>query len=156
MAMLASHMLCISFSSLDPSGARLGYNRLLPVPVHRRMHIDLRRSHREAGCIVASSVPRTFKVTLRTPGGEKVIEVAEDVYVVDAAESAGVDLPISCRSGNCSSCAALLKSGQVDQSNQTFLDDEQVAQGFILACVAYPLSDIVVETHQEARLYSQG
>ncbi|KAH7421778.1 hypothetical protein KP509_13G075000 [Ceratopteris richardii] len=103
---------------------------------------------------VATSDPRFFKVTLRTPVGEQLIEVAEDVYVLDAAENVGINLPVSCRSGNCSSCAAVLKSGEVDQSNQMYLDDEQVSQGFILTCVAYPLSDMVIETHQEARLYS--
>lgn len=119
------------------------------------MHIDIRGSRGRAGCIaVAASAARSFKVTLQTPAGEKVIEAAENMYVAEAAENAGVELPISCRSGNCSSCAARLVSGQVDQSNQTFLDDEQVAQGFILTCVAYPLSDIVVETHQESCLYA--
>ncbi|KAI5076997.1 hypothetical protein GOP47_0009062 [Adiantum capillus-veneris] len=122
--------------------------------IRGRLHIDPQWSRCRAACAVASSETRSFKVTLQTPSGEKAIEAAEDAYIVDAAESAGVNLPVSCRSGNCSSCAAVLKSGQVDQSNQVFLDDDQVSQGFILTCVAYPLSDIVLETHQEARLYS--
>ena len=103
--------------------------------------------------IRAMSGTQSFTVTLKTPQGEKVLSVPEDVYISDAAERAGLDLPISCRSGNCSSCAAILKSGEVDQGDQTFLDDSRVSQGFVLTCVAYPLSDVVLETHQESLLY---
>ncbi|MCO5549860.1 hypothetical protein L7F22_003334 [Adiantum nelumboides] len=119
-----------------------------------RLHVIPQSSHCRVASAVASSEVPSFKITLQTPSGEKVIEAAEDVYILEAAEKAGITLPVSCRSGNCSSCAAILNSGQVDQSNQVFLDDDQISQGFILTCVAYPLSDIVLETHQEARLYS--
>jgi ferredoxin len=81
------------------------------------------------------------------------INCPDNKFILEAAEENNVELPYSCRAGSCSTCLGKVTKGSIDQPDQTFLDEEQIANGFVLTCVAYPTANTTIETHEEENLY---
>ena len=94
-------------------------------------------------------------ITLRSPDGtEETFECDAETTILDGLEEAELEHQSSCRSGACSSCAMKLVEGTVNQEDQTFLDQDQLEEGYCLTCVSYPTSDnIILLTEQEENLY---
>jgi ferredoxin len=86
---------------------------------------------------------KTHKVTFQKSG--VTIDVAEDEYILEAAEEAGLNLPYDCRSGTCDTCKQKSVSGEMDQDMAFALEDEEQEQGYRLICIGSPLSDVVLE-----------
>ena len=82
-------------------------------------------------------------------GIDQTVEVPEDRYILETAEEQGMELPYSCRQGVCSTCTVKMIEGTVDQSEGTYLSEEQIAQGYVLICIAHPQANCVFETHKE-------
>lgn len=86
---------------------------------HMRMHakqlLQRRSKSRQTGSVQRCMA---FDVTLVTPEGKKTIQCDESTAILDAADEAGLDLPYSCRSGSCGTCAAKLESGDMSQISQ--------------------------------------
>ena len=94
-----------------------------------------------------------FTVVCDLNGASHSFSCRADQTVLAAAEAAGVELPSSCCSGVCTTCAALLRSGTVHQPDAMGVKAELQAQGYALLCVAYPTSDLDVLAGQEDALY---
>ncbi|MEM7025695.1 MAG: 2Fe-2S iron-sulfur cluster-binding protein [Pseudomonadota bacterium] len=90
-----------------------------------------------------------FTITLANRDGQS-FGVDSDAPLLDTLEDEGVSLPYGCRYGGCISCAAKLVSGEVDQSEGVALNGRQLADGYVLLCVARPLSDCTLEVGVES------
>ena len=91
-------------------------------------------------------------VTLANEGGGSV-RVDASLPLLETLEEHGISLPYGCRYGGCISCAAKLLEGTVDQADGVALNGRQIADGYVLLCVARPLSDctltVGVESHDK-------
>ncbi len=95
----------------------------------------------------------TYTVKIQHQGTLHTLSVPEDQTILAAAQDAGLDLPYSCSAGVCTTCAAQITSGTVDQADGMGISPDLQAQGYALLCVAYPRSDIQLETDKEDVVY---
>lgn len=79
----------------------------------------------------------TYKVDPRRP-------------LLETLRDQGVDLPFGCKYGGCITCAAKLTVGKVDQRRQVALNKRQISDGYVILCVARPISDITIEIGVES------
>lgn len=100
-------------------------------------------------------MPNTYTVQIQHEGKTHTIEVPENEKILQAAEAAGIDLPNSCNAGVCTTCAAQLLEGSVEQSEGMGISPELQDEGYVLLCVAYPRSNLKIESEKEEIVYQR-
>ena len=98
---------------------------------------------------------KTYTVEINHQGQTHTITVSEEQTVLEAGLDAGIELPNSCNAGVCTTCAAQILAGTVDQSGGMGLSPELQKEGYALLCVAYPRSDLKIESEKEDMVYEQ-
>nr|WP_224828599.1 2Fe-2S iron-sulfur cluster-binding protein [Saliphagus infecundisoli] len=81
----------------------------------------------------------------------ETIEVANNEPLLDQGEEQGWDLPYACREGSCVSCGARVDGDAndlVEHDNQQMLDENEMSDGYVLTCVAYPRGEFSIETNE--------
>ncbi len=77
-------------------------------------------------------------------GTARTFTMDRDQSVLEAALEHAMDAPFACKAGVCSTCRCKLIEGEVEMIANHALEDYEVAQGFILSCQSYPVSDRIV------------
>ncbi|WP_246737307.1 2Fe-2S iron-sulfur cluster-binding protein [Nordella sp. HKS 07] len=88
-------------------------------------------------------------ITLANRGGA-TYEVDHRKPLLLSLREQGVDLPYGCMYGGCITCAAKLISGKINQKTQVALNNRQINNGYVIMCVARPMSDCTLEVGVES------
>jgi ferredoxin len=96
---------------------------------------------------------KTYNVEIKHQSKTYTLQVPENETILSVAETAGLELPNSCNAGVCTTCAAQIIEGSVDQSDGMGVSPELQKQGYVLLCVAYPRTDLKIETGKEDIVY---
>jgi len=88
-------------------------------------------------------------VTLANQGNAS-FEVSTHKPLLSSLRAAGVELPYGCEYGGCITCAAKLIDGIIDQRSQVALNNRQIANGYVILCVARAKTDCTFEVGVES------
>ena len=97
-----------------------------------------------AGTGIATTVPQHMTVEEDgRPLGTALVEPGQTL--LDAGLAAGLPMPYSCTVGSCGECLVRLRGGEVTQDEPNCLTPRQQADGYVLTCVACPLSKVTLD-----------
>jgi 3-ketosteroid 9alpha-monooxygenase subunit B len=85
----------------------------------------------------------TVDLTVDLDGVTHELKWPESQKLLDFMLDQGLDAPYSCREGACSACGLLLVEGEVTMDNNSVLEQEDLDEGWRLACQSRPVSDTV-------------
>ena len=88
-------------------------------------------------------------------GSDITFEAAEDRYILFSAEAEGFSCPHACRNGCCTACTMTVVSGDVKQEQALGLNKRLKEEGYVLTCVAFPRSDLVLAPVPEEEAYQR-
>ncbi|MFZ3125845.1 MAG: 2Fe-2S iron-sulfur cluster-binding protein [Acidovorax sp.] len=92
-----------------------------------------------------SPMTAPFFIARVAPGGAQC-DAWPDQPLLASLEQGGIDWPSSCRNGTCRTCLGQLRQGSVRYEVEwPGLSPEEMAEGCVLPCVAYPMSDVELQ-----------
>jgi ring-1,2-phenylacetyl-CoA epoxidase subunit PaaE len=83
------------------------------------------------------------QATVTLDGATRSFEMPRDTSLLDAAIDNAMDAPFACKAGVCSTCRAKVTEGEVEMLTNHALEDNEIADGFVLTCQCYPLTETV-------------
>lgn len=123
-------------------------------PVLRQLLTDQFGAQVKAGVEIAATpgdavetpAPTGNPVTLQLAKSGTTLTGTDAVSLLETLEAAGVAADSSCRSGTCGTCKQTLLQGEVRyEGTPAALSDSDRAEGYILACIAHPVGNVVLD-----------
>ena len=84
------------------------------------------------------------RVTVRLDGRSSTFAMPDEGSVLDATLAVRADAPYACKGGVCGTCRARVVEGAVQMARQYALEDDERAEGFVLACQSVPTTPTLV------------
>ena len=101
------------------------------------------RAKKQAIASDAALAGAMTQATVTMDGATRSFKMPRDMSLLDAALDNAMDAPFACKAGVCSTCRARVTEGEVEMLTNHALEDNEVADGFVLTCQCYPLTDTV-------------
>lgn len=134
----------VHFFICGPSGLMELYQESLEALKVPETNIFLERFSVEARPNKQTNLPdRVHEVLLHFYEQTHLVEVIPGNTILTAGLDSGIPLPHACKSGTCGVCTALLTAGKVNMIKNYALTENEAAEGMVLLCQSYPLSDDV-------------
>ena len=85
-----------------------------------------------------------IKITYKVDGVKTTAIGDKNKTLLDTAIANDIDAPYSCKGGACATCIGRLKKGSVDLEQNYILTDDEINDGLIITCQAYPTSNEIL------------
>jgi 3-ketosteroid 9alpha-monooxygenase subunit B len=91
---------------------------------------------------------KTVDLVVDLDGETHELDWPADQKLLDFLLDKGLDAPYSCREGACSACGVKLLEGEVTMDNNSVLEEEDLEEGWRLACQSRPTTDVVKVSYE--------
>ena len=119
--------------------------RFNPVEAVAEEEAMFERQARGAG--KAADVPGGT-ITITLDGKTTTTAHVPGITLLEHARRAGLKPPFSCEAGNCATCMGHLEAGEVKMRVNNALDDDEIAEGYVLTCQGVPVTPDVTVVYE--------
>ena len=103
----------------------------------------------EAGGSEAASPEREGTVCIVLSGQRQTVPQHAGETLLESARRAGLSPPFSCEAGNCATCIAQVTEGEAKMRANNALDDDEIADGWVLTCQGEPVTPHVTVVYED-------